>query len=172
MLPTTDPNEAWPDFVASRQAALAALPPTVDPATILQILNGAPYNATDNGNSTTTTSTNTNANSNTNAYSNPKKPTTSNEDFSAVGAVEESTPSPSSDSNDKLTSLVEKYGPVIIGLLAGNLIIGLVLCIIGVATCLRSVVKSGAKSRSINPTYTPVRFKEAEADAERDAYHD
>lgn len=161
MLPTTSPSEAYADFVASRAKTLASLPQEIDPNTLVGILEGG-----DGSSSTNSTGSNSKVNPNT------KKPSTTNSDFGAMGAVEESTPTASSDSTDKLTSLVEKYGPVIIGLLAGNLLIGAILCVIGVMTCLRAVVKSGAKSRSINPSYAPVRFKEAEALEDREVYRD
>lgn len=80
----------------------------------------------------------------------------------ALEALEAQLPaaSTSQSSDSKLTSLVEKYGPVVLGLLAGNVLIGLLLCILGLMTCLRVVVKSGVKIRSISPSYAPVRAKE------------
>lgn len=150
LLSTTNLDTAWPDFTASRAAALEQLPETIDPQQLIDI-----YTAS-TGNSTGSASIN--------------RPGATIKNFGASGAVETT----DSSSNDKLTSLVEKYGPIILGLLAGNLVIGIVLCIIGLVTCLRSVVKSGATTRSIGPSYAPVRFKEAEAygAGERETYHD
>lgn len=93
------------------------------------------------------------------------------DDGSAASGAVESTPG--SGSSDQLYGLVDKYGPVIIGLLAGNILVGVLLCIIGLAACLRGHVRAGA-TRSVNSSYAPVRVKEAEAMgyADRDAYHD
>ena len=70
----------------------------------------------------------------------------------------ESTGSGSADEDSQLVSLVKRYGPAVIGLLAGNILIGVILAAIGVAACLR---RQGAKSRNISPSYAPIRFKEA-----------
>ena len=97
------------------------------------------------------------------------------------GALDASgTPAPAPAGTDasataatQLLGLVDKYGPVIVGLLAGNLLVGLLLCLIGLAACLRSRVRTGVQSRSINPSYAPVRVKDAEQPFEvRAEYHD
>ena len=89
-------------------------------------------------------------------------PLTSGPNPSGSAAIEGHLSS-SSDSTSHLTSLVEKYGPVIIGLLAGNVVIGALLCVVGLAICMRAVVKGGAKARSVSPSYAPVQVKEEEA---------
>ena len=71
--------------------------------------------------------------------------------------------SSSSSSDSQLTSLVEKYGPIIIGLLAGNVVIGAILCVVGLAICMRSVVKGGARAGNVRSSYAPVQVKEEEA---------
>ena len=68
---------------------------------------------------------------------------------------------PSDGDDSHLTSLVKKYGVVALALLVTNLIIGLVLCIIGVIICLR---RKREIRRTNNPTYAPVRFKEPESE--------
>ena len=69
----------------------------------------------------------------------------------------------SSDSSSQLYDLVKKNGPIIIGLLAGNVIIGLLLLIVGLVMCFKGIFRPSTKSRSIRSTYAPVRFKDAEA---------
>ena len=71
-----------------------------------------------------------------------------------------STDSRADDEHSQLVSLVGKYGPAVVGLVAGNVFVGVILAAIGIATCLR---RQGAKSRNISPMYAPVRFKEAES---------
>lgn len=148
LISTTNLDEAWPDFNISRGNALASLPPLIDPATLVYLSNtDTSDNDTDTDDSATKVS----------------------------GAVESSsspTPSADSDASSKLYNLVDKYGPVILGLLAGNLLVGILLFIIGLTMCVRGHMRSGAKTRSVNPSYTPVRFKEAEAYDARETYHD
>ncbi|KAJ3552575.1 hypothetical protein NM688_g4082 [Phlebia brevispora] len=147
LLPTTDLDEALPDFLASRANVLSSMPPELSPSTFL--------------------------------YYAIQTMSSSNDEDIVSGAIDaasasSSTPTPSSSSiptpssspsssDDKLYSLVTKYGPVVVGLLAGNVIIGIVLCLIGLFTCVKTVVKSGARTRNVASTYAPVRFKEAEA---------
>ena len=142
MLSTTNLDDAYVDFNISRSKALSTLPPTLDPQTLIDLSNAE---------------------------------TSNNDTDSATkvsGAVEaSSSPSASSDMSSQLYNLVDKYGPIIIGLLAGNVLIGVLLCIIGLTVCLRGHVRSGAKTRNIGSSYAPVRFKEAEAYEARE-YHD
>lgn len=142
LLSTTDPDEAWPDFKASRTAALQQLPPTIDPNQLIQLLSGP------SGSSSWIVDSSSESHNST------------VKNFVFSGAAEDAS---ADSSNDKLTSLVEKYGPVIIALSVGNLVIGSILCIIGVVVCLRFAIKSGPKRRSIDTSYAPIRFKEADA---------
>ena len=146
---STDLNAALPDFLASRANTLSSLPNELSPSDFLKYYRGS--------SSSNTTSSGSSSSSDSSA--------------DVVGAIDaSSTPSSSSSStDDKLYSLVKQYGPIVIGLLAGNILIGVLLCIIGLFTCMKTVMKSGARSRSLPSTYTPVRFKEAEA-AEESGY--
>ncbi|KAJ6606065.1 aspartic peptidase domain-containing protein [Mycena vulgaris] len=63
-------------------------------------------------------------------------------------------------------STVAKYGPIIIGLLAANLVIMLVVAFLGVMSFVRSGRKSGP-TRALNPQYAPVKLKE---DAPRSSF--
>ena len=145
LLSTTDLNEALPDFNKSRGATLAALPPTIAPIDLVNIAN----NQSTDGSAAAPTR--------------------------LSGAAEASPTSSSStsggDASAQLYSLVDKYGPVVLGLLAGNLLVGILLLIVALAACVRGRVRSGATTRNIGPSYAPVRFKESEAYEARE-YHD
>jgi saccharopepsin len=136
----TDPLSAWESFVISRAATLRFLPPDLFevPGLLEQLL-------AESGNQT---------------------PTETPPATKAAGALSDNV-SGSDGSNAQLLSLIEKYGPVVIGLLAGNVAIGLLLFAVAVISVLR---RPNVKSRTINPSYTPVRFKEAEPAEAR--YHD
>lgn len=138
LLPTTVLDDAYADFNISRSTALAALPPTISPADLVDIANSQ---STDDSAASSSSPTKVSG-----------------------GAAEATTGS----TDSALYSLVDKYGPVVIGLLAGNLLVGVLLLIVGLAACLRGHVRSGAKARDIGSSYAPVRFKEAEADEARE----
>lgn len=86
-----------------------------------------------------------------------------NDDDDSADAVAGAS-SVSSSSADAQTSSnsLNTYGPVIIGLLGGNVLVGIVLCAIALSVCIRK----GGKSRSVRQDYTPVAFKEAGPRAE------
>lgn len=78
-------------------------------------------------------------------------------------AVLDAVSSSSTDSYSSVVSLLDRYGPVVIGLLAGNLVIMLLLCIIALVACTRGAIRGGAKTRSA-PTYVPVAFRDKVVD--------
>ena len=84
----------------------------------------------------------------------------SSSDASVLGAVASD---PSSDDSSSTDSWGKKYGMIALGLLAGNLLVGLVLLAVTLTMCVR-----GVKGKS-GPRYAPVRFKEAGDDYERSA---
>ncbi|KAF7793489.1 hypothetical protein EIP86_004601 [Pleurotus ostreatoroseus] len=139
LMSTTDLNVALPDFLASRANTLSSLPAELAPSDFLKWYRGSSSSSMSNS--------------------------ISDSSDDVAGATDgSSTPSSSPTStDDKLYSLAKQYGPVVIGLLAGNMLIGVLLCIIGLFTCMRRAVNHGAGSRSLPSTYAPVRFKEAEA---------
>ncbi|KAF9002559.1 aspartic peptidase domain-containing protein [Cyathus striatus] len=63
-------------------------------------------------------------------------------------------------STDSDSSLLSKYGPAIIGLLAANLFIGLVLVVLGIANYIKGRGRSSTPTRSVNPAYAPVPLKD------------
>lgn len=145
LLSTTSLEQALPDFVVSRTATLFKYPPEIDPTTLLSVLH-EPYNVPS-----------------------PKCPPSSSSSGTtqapaggAAGALEVDT-SGSAASDGNLGSLVEKYGRIGLGLLAGNLVFTLLLLIVGLVARLRGVIKTGARTRNISPSYAPVRFKDVES---------
>lgn len=141
LLPTTDQAAAWAEFAVVRGQSLASMPPAPHPTVVSQLLTDT-YGPVDSGTDDDSGSLATGA------LGSPS---------GAVGSSDNST--------DKLDSWVEKYGPVIIGLLAGNVVVGILLCIIALAACMRGVVRGGAKTRNIGSSYVPVKFREVEADS-------
>lgn len=143
LLPLTNQSDAWSDFLETRKANLKSLP-RAPPIYELRLLL-AEQSDDDTSDSTDSSTTDD---------SSTQHLTTSG--GGAKAALADDTTS----DNSQLVSLVEKYGPVIIGLLAGNILIGVLLLVVGIATCLR---KQSVKARSISPSYAPVRFKEADS---------
>lgn len=133
LLALTDPSDALSDFKTSRSAALAQSPPL---ATLEEIKG---WVKEDNEATTTTTSSKSSSTSNDKAVQN---------------AVTSGDDSDSTSVTDKLNI----YGPAIVGLLAGNLLVGIVLCAIGISVCIRRGASVGPVRNT--PIYAPVRFKE------------
>lgn len=84
------------------------------------------------------------------------------DDDSADAVAGASSVSSSSADAETSSNSLNTYGPVIIGLLGGNVLVGIVLCAIALSVCIRK----GGKSRSVRQDYTPVAFKEAGPRAE------
>lgn len=139
VLALTDPSDALADFKTSRSAALAQSPPE---ATLEEIKGWVQED-----NEPTTTSTSSKASSTS------KSSSTSN-DKAVQNAVTSGDDSDSASVTDKLNT----YGPAIVGLLAGNLLVGIVLCAIGISVCIRRGASVGPARNA--PIYAPVRFKE------------
>lgn len=68
--------------------------------------------------------------------------------------------SSTTSSSSSVVSLLDKYGPVVIGLLAGNMVLMAILCVIALVGCTRGAMRSGARTRSVGPTYAPVSFRD------------
>ena len=144
LLSTTNLNEALPEFIEARNLALASLPPQLPPLELARVING------------TRVSSDGSAGDSGDLAENSVGGDTSAP--SASGGVSDPT-----TSSGQLYSLVEKYGPVVIGLLAGNTLIGVVLCVISLFVCMKRAGRSRARTRTLESTYVPVRFKEADA---------
>jgi len=77
---------------------------------------------------------------------------------SATGS---SAPDTSPDKHTDSESAVEKYAPAVIGLLAANLLIGLVLVALAMVGCVRRGVKGAPKP--LSQRYVPVGLKEEDS---------
>ena len=136
LLSTTKQDAAWAEFQSARAIALKSLPPTIDPKDLFN-----PNSSSDATNKTGDGTVNDAGSGNTHVR---------------VSGVASDTDGEDSD----LTSLVKKYGPIVIGLLAGNLIVGLLLFLVGLAVCVKGIIKGGAKTRTMGSAYVPVSFKD------------
>ncbi|KAI0084523.1 aspartic peptidase domain-containing protein [Irpex rosettiformis] len=186
LIPLTNQSTAWTDFLATRATNLKSLPRAPSIAELQEIIleNASADNSTNSANSTDDSSSSSSSNgdkssSDSSNNSNSSSKSSNNDDdgssehlitntTGAKSALADSSSPSSSDSSSQLLSLVKQYGPVIIGLLAGNILIGIILVAVGLASCLR---KQGGKTRSVGATYAPVRFKEVESTGE-DGYRD
>ncbi|GJE94330.1 acid protease [Phanerochaete sordida] len=176
LLSTTDQDDAWVDFQETRSTILSLLYPAVIDPVFLPVFFPADFGSVQNSTGTgfitpfasdtpsppsgTTTSAAAPA-----ATSAPAPAATSR--AAAAGALADldttsATPSPSPSANSSVTSLLDKYGPVVIGLLGANVFVMLLLCVIALVACTRGVMRSGARSRSA-PTYVPVSFRDKPA---------
>lgn len=147
MLPVTNRDDAWQEFEATRRHDLPLVAPAPDPS-VLQHLDPTGFGASP---------TQYTLPSVTSTGSLPQlgKPAGS----SVSGAIADYASSPSDSSSDTgdVSSLLNKYAQIAIGLLGANIAVTLILCVISVAACLRG---RGPKSRSLPARYTPVSFKD------------
>lgn len=136
LLSTSDASEAWAKYNSTRAITLSKLP--AEP-TIAQLKAALGNPQTYNG--------------------------TSNSTDSVAANLASSSPNNDGSDNLQFTSQVQRYGSIVVGLLAGNLLVGVALFVIGVAAFLR---QAGRKNRSISPTYVQVRFKGADSGLDLD----
>ncbi|PIL34121.1 hypothetical protein GSI_03832 [Ganoderma sinense ZZ0214-1] len=119
MLSTTNAATMFDEFAKERATTLAQLPPTVDPALIIQ------YESSSTSSSSST--------SDDDALS------------KLSGAVStDGTSSSSSSAND---SWLNKYGTIVLGLLGANLLVGIVLLAVSLTLCVRGMKGRSAGSR-------------------------
>ncbi|KAJ7237717.1 aspartic peptidase domain-containing protein [Mycena haematopus] len=74
-----------------------------------------------------------------------------------------------SDSSSSSSTTTDKYGPVIVGLLAANLVLLLLVAFLGVMNYVRGGRTAGP-SRALNPSYVPVKLKEDIHDGPRSSF--
>lgn len=120
MLSVTNPATMWSEFQNERAATLAQLPPTVDPAVIIQYEGGS--------------------------NSGPPNSSTSPDGDSLArlsGAVSTDGTSSPSDSD----SWLSKYGTIVLGLLGANLLVGIVLLAVSLTMCVRGMKGRSVGSR-------------------------
>ncbi|KAA1466890.1 acid protease [Dentipellis sp. KUC8613] len=163
MLPLTNAETAWPDFIKSRQETLKRHAPEATLDEIHQIVNASNAGASssdsdDSATASPLTSTSTPRPAGTSASTSRSAASTSNakaynkdEDVPTRKLASALSDSGSSNDITPLLERLDKYGPAVLGLLAGNIIVGVALCILGFTLCRRR------DRRTINPSYAPVR---------------
>ncbi|KAI0321001.1 aspartic peptidase domain-containing protein [Amylostereum chailletii] len=138
LLPLTNQHQAYADFQLSRRRVLDGLPPTATRDEVEQLYRQQTAN-------TTSPSSGSDGGAET-------------QDLSTVGSL--SSDVEKEEVQQSLLDRVNTYGPVIMGLLSGVLLIGLVLCAVGLATYVRGGARKGAGVRNVSPSYAPVRVRE------------
>ena len=179
LLSTTNESDAWTDFLVSRSTALAMTPFVIDPNILAQIPGALDEINAELGFGAPQAPPDTNSTSSTSSIASVISSTASPSSTSVARVVSSSASAsttslsrgaladvaggvstdPSSDS-DAVASLLDKYGPVVIGLLAGNILVMSLLLIIALVACTRGTIRGGAKSRSLPTNYAPVSFKD------------
>ena len=159
MISTTDSATMWHDFQTNRTATLAQLPLPLDPALIVHYEGGSSSSTASSPTTTSTSTTSSTANptattATTTTSSSPSGATQAPDSLAAnlSGAVStDGTPSAGDD------SWGNKYGKVVLALLAANLAVGLALLAVVVTMCMRRRRESSSSGPG---RYAPVRFKE------------
>lgn len=166
------------DFLLSRSLSLANSPPALDPI-VVQYLNSDDDTCSSEQPSVSSEPSSTSAspmpsNSFVSAtLSGPWKsppsgglaaftprPSTSVSGPEVAGALADHTSPPTnavSTNADAVVSVLSKYGPSIIGLLAANIVAMLLLTSVALVACLR---RGGPKSRAVSASYAPVSFRD------------
>ncbi|KAI0652538.1 aspartic peptidase domain-containing protein [Trametes meyenii] len=130
MLPVTERETAWAEWLSVRAQTLMASPPALPPA-ILQALPDPSDNSTSSA--------------------------SDSDSESEAGSVSGALSTSDSDGGDSdKDSFVKKYGPLAVGLLGANLVLGVFVLGVVLAMCVR-----GVKGKTSGPRYAPVRVKEA-----------
>lgn len=145
MVSVTDQDAAWTDFLATRQNTLIDLLNIIDPSLLLQLVpDDSPTNSTA-----------------TSAVAQVPTVTPTSTSISISGALEENREPESMDvtnSGGAAIAPVDKYGPVIVGLLAGSMLVLLILCVIALIACTRGAIRNGPRMRTFSEA--PVAFKD------------
>ncbi|GJE99241.1 acid protease [Phanerochaete sordida] len=158
LLSLTDPEEAWLDFQLTQSFLFTHIAPTLIDPIFLPTLFPQDFSAVQN-------STDTGAITPFPSPTSSGLPGAAATDVDEVsGSLADAALSPDGAGADSgVASLLDKYGPVVIGLLGANLAVITILCIIAIAACTRGVVRGGAKTRTISPSYAPVGFRDKQA---------
>ncbi|KAK7035991.1 Six-hairpin glycosidase [Favolaschia claudopus] len=171
LLANTETIEAASDFFVVRGELLENSPPELAPEDIIKLFDGPSSVSSSSSSSSTSTSSgstdsSTNSNSGSQANSDSSTP-------SSGGSLPECTVPAGSDAlsngpNSKSSvnladngssssSTSDKYGPVIVGLLAANLVLLLLVASLSVVNFVRGGRTTGSTR---NPSYVPVKLKE------------
>ncbi|TFY62022.1 hypothetical protein EVG20_g6851 [Dentipellis fragilis] len=180
MLPLTNAETAWADFIKSRQETMKKHAPEATREELYQLANMSNPDSSSSGASATasplvSTSTSIDVATSVSTFSpaastSGAKAFNKDEDVSVDKVASALSDSGSSSDVTPLLQRLDKYGPVVLGLLAGNIIVGIALCILGFSFCMKR------DRRTISPSYAPVRetvapnFEHAESFINK--YHD
>ena len=73
------------------------------------------------------------------------------------------------DDSSGIVALLDKYGFAVTGLLAGNIALMAIFCMITLVGCTRGTMRTGARTRSIGSTYAPVSYRDKVSTVDDDA---
>ncbi|KAJ6500805.1 aspartic peptidase domain-containing protein [Mycena sanguinolenta] len=176
LLADTQTDAAAADFFTVRAELLESSPPELSPKDIISLFDGSSsgsssVSATATATATTTTPVSTPASATTTTpVSTPASATqaTTAADADVPACTVPASSDALANSGKPALNLAEtnasgngvyNYGPIIVGLLAANLVLLLVVAFFSVMTYVRNGRKSGP-SRALNPSYVPVKLKE------------
>ncbi|PPR01701.1 hypothetical protein CVT26_013099, partial [Gymnopilus dilepis] len=157
LLPTLDHAKAITEVTTVRRQTLATFPPEIDPAKLVGMLSQADSEA-DAGATTTSPASDAYApspNHNTHTELTPTQ-------------IDVTVPGGDGQTASQDGTVVDKYGPIIVALLAANLLVLLVLVILGILSYMRrgsSSKKNGRRGVLDSkgaPVYAPVKGADAE----------
>lgn len=157
LLSQTDSVEAAMDHLSIRAKTLSTLPKELSPADMVALLQDD--NKTETS-SDSPTSNETDEDGLTEADITVDE--ADDDEESGTGKINSNLAASDSAGVTSEHSDLSKYAPAMIGLLAANLLVGLVLLALAVLNCIRRGATRGA-ARSVNPEYAPVKIKDAEA---------
>ncbi|KAJ7454664.1 aspartic peptidase domain-containing protein [Mycena latifolia] len=173
-LSQTNEWQAGNDFRRVRRRRLAKSPPEIAPADLVQLFDGPSSSGTSASSFSTDSGSGEagSGSSNSSSSSGSGSGASSGDDAGSGSSSNSSSYPQTTPSSGKVSvnladngsssttdSQANKYAPIIIGLLAANLLILLVLVFLGVMSFIRGSRKIG-QTRAVNPQYTPVRLKE------------
>ncbi len=135
LLPTTDFKEAWAEFIAIRTKALEGVVEFAPSEFRILI---------------------------TQENSDEDEPDAPTDEASEISGVLASPENGGQDgpADSAATTAIQKYGPIVIGLLAGNLLILVVICVLGLYFC---ISKGGRNGKTASASYHPVKLQKADS---------
>ncbi|KAJ6567113.1 aspartic peptidase domain-containing protein [Mycena capillaripes] len=155
LLADTVTDQAAADFATVRAELLEDSPPELAPQDIINLFDGPSSSA-----SATPTAFSTPASASAaTPTANPAPACTIPAGSDAVANSGKASVNLADNASSSTDSTVAKYGPIIVGLLAANLVILLLVAFLGVMSFVRNG-RSAGPTRALNPSYQPVKLKE------------
>lgn len=154
LLSITNKNDAWADFLQTRALNSLSFPPEIDVSAAVSFIQST----TASSSSVPPPSTSADAGEESGSLHDVPSGKLVN-DLAAGNPVD----------TTHILSLVKEYGMAALGLLAGNIVVGVALCYITLVACSRS---RKMQSKSLSPSYAPVQFKDVERVSEDVLYED